>query len=96
MRFLVALLAGIIGAIAGAGGLGVLLAVVFTSIYGTFEGSAAMGGFTIGMPLGAVIGFGLGIWLVMRSTAPPGKAIAWIVGAAGLLAAIGAYVWEYA
>jgi hypothetical protein len=96
MRFLVALLAGIIGAIAGGGGLGVLLAVVFTSIYGIFEGSAAMGGFTIGMPLGAVIGFGLGIWLAMRSTAPPGKAMAWIVGAAGLLAAIGAYVWEYA
>jgi hypothetical protein len=96
MRFLVALLAGIIGAVAGAGGLGMLLAAIFTSIYGTFEGSAAMGGFTIGMPLGAIIGFGLGIWLVMRSTAPLGKVMAWVVGATGLLAAIGAYVWEYA
>ena len=96
MRFLAALLAGIIGAIAGAGGLGMLLAVIFTSIYGTFEGSAAMGGFTIGMPLGAIVGFGLGIWLVMRSTVPLGKVMAWVIGAVGLLAAIGAYVWEYA
>jgi hypothetical protein len=96
MRFLVALLAGILGALAGAGGLGMLLAYVFTAIYGPFEGSAAMGGFGIGMPLGGIIGFGLGIWLVMRSTAPLGRAMAWILGATGLLAAIGAYVWEYA
>jgi hypothetical protein len=34
--------------------------------------------------------------LAIRPPPPPGKAMAWIVGAAGLLAAIGAYVWEYA
>jgi hypothetical protein len=97
MRFLVALLAGIVGAVAGAGGLGMLLAYILTEIYGPFEGSAAMGGFMIGMPLGAIIGFGLGIWLVMRSTAlSPGKALAVVIGAIVLLIAVGAYFWEYA
>jgi len=97
MRVLVALLAGIVGAVAGAGGLGFLLAYILTAIYGPFEGSAAMGGFSIGMPLGAIIGFGLGIWLVMRSTALSlGKALAVVIGAIVLLIAVGAYFWEYA
>jgi hypothetical protein len=97
MRFLVALLAGVVGAVAGGGGMGMLLAYVLDRIYGPFEGAAAMGGFMIGMPLGAIIGFVLGIWLVMRSTAlSPGKALAVVVGAIVLLAAVGAWLWEYA
>ena len=97
MRGLAALLAGIIGAIAGAGALGMGLATLFTAIYGTFEGSAAMGGFAIGMPLGAVIGLVLGLWLILRKGGPsPGKALASVAVAAVLLVAAGAYVWEYA
>jgi len=60
MRVLAALLAGIVGAIAGAGALGMGLAYLFTAIWGSFEGSAAMGGFSIGMPLGGIIGLVLG------------------------------------
>ena len=98
MRVLAALLAGIIGAIAGAGALGMGLAYLFTAIWGGFEGSAAMGGFSIGMPLGGIIGLVLGPWLVMRQGGPssPGRAWAWVIGAAALLAVIGAYTWEYA
>jgi hypothetical protein len=97
MRVLVALLAGLVGAVAGAGGLGFLLAYILTAIYGGFEGSAAMGGFSIGMPLGAIIGFGLGIWLVMRAgTLSTGRALAWVAALIVLLVAAGAYFWEYA
>jgi len=97
MRVLAALLAGIVGAIAGAGALGMGLAYLFTAIWGSFEGSAAMGGFSIGMPLGGIIGLVLGPWLIMRQGGPsPGKALAWVAGAALILAAIGAYTWEYA
>ena len=98
MRVLVALLASIVGAIAGAGALGMGLAYLFTAIYGSFEGSAAMGGVSIGMPLGGVIGLALGPWLIMRQGGPSstGKALAWVGGTAILLVAVGAYVWEYA
>lgn len=97
MRGLAALLAGIVGAIAGAGLLGMGLASLLTAIYGTFEGSAAMGGFAIGMPLGGVIGLALGPWLVLRKGGPSaGKALASVALAAVLLVAVGAYVWEYA
>ena len=97
MRGLAALLAGIIGAIAGAGALGMGLAALFEAIYGPFEGSAAMGGFSIGMPLGGIIGVVLGPWLILRKGGPsPGKALASVAVAAVLLVAVGAYVWEYA
>jgi hypothetical protein len=97
MRVPVALLAGIVGAVAGASGLGFLLAWILTAIYGPFEGSAAMGGFMIGMPLGAVVGFGLGLWLVLRSgTLSTGRALAWLAGLIVLLTVAGAYFWEYA
>jgi hypothetical protein len=97
MRGVLALLAGLVGAIAGAGGLGFLLADIFTEIWGNFEGSAAMGGFSLGMPVGGVLGAALGLWLVLRRKAPSnGRIAAWIAGAAALLVAIGAYVWEYA
>jgi hypothetical protein len=98
MRVVAALLAAVIGAIAGAGALGMGLAYLFTAIYGSFEGSAAMGGFSIGMPFGGVIGLVLGPWLIMRQGGPssPGKALAWVAGGALLVVAVGAYVWEYA
>jgi hypothetical protein len=74
------------------------LAYLFTVIYGSFEGSAAMGGVSSGMPLGGIIGLVLGPWLVMRQGGPssPGKALARVAGAALLVMAVGAYVWEYA
>ena len=46
--------------------LSMTLAAVFTAILGGFEGSAAMGGFTVGLPLGILLGAGLGLWLVLR------------------------------
>jgi hypothetical protein len=98
MRILAAVLAAIVGAIAGAGALGMGLAYIFTAIYGSFEGSAAMGGFFIGMPLGGIIGVVLGPWLILRKGGPstPVRALAWVAGAIVLLTAYGAWVWEYA
>ncbi|MFI4999266.1 MAG: hypothetical protein ACHQK9_05245 [Reyranellales bacterium] len=98
MRVLAALLAGIVGAIAGAGALGMGLAYILTAIYGDFEGSAAMGGFFLGMPVGGIIGVVLGPWLILRKGGPstPGKALAWVAGSIVLLTAYGAWVWEYA
>ena len=43
-----------------------LLAIIFTAIWGAFEGSAAMGGVTVGLPLGGIIGFLAGGWLVLH------------------------------
>jgi hypothetical protein len=89
-RGLAALLAGLAGIIGGAGLVGVALAVLFTNIYGSFEGSAAIGGFTIGMPVGGIIGLALGLWLVLRKGAPsPGKALAWSAGVLFLVLLIG-------
>jgi len=97
MRGLLAFLAGIVGAIAGASGLGFLLAFIFTQLYGTFEGSAAMGGFAIGVPLGAIIGFALGLWLVLRrKESSHGATLGWLAACVLGLVVIGAYVWEYA
>ena len=92
IRGLAALLAGLTGAIAGAGVVGVALAALFTNIYGSFEGSAAMGGIAIGMPVGGIIGVVLGLWLVLRKGAPPpGKALAWTAGAFFLVVLFGAF-----
>jgi hypothetical protein len=98
VRVLAAVLAGIVGAIAGAGALGTVLAYILEAIYGPFEGSAAMGGFSIGMPLGGMIGLVLGPWLILRKGGPstPGKAWAWVAGAIVLLSLCGAWFWEYA
>ena len=49
-----------------------ILAIVFTAIWGAFEGSAAMGGVTVGLPLGGIIGFLLGGWLVLHFWRPAG------------------------
>jgi hypothetical protein len=62
MCFLLALLAGVLGAIVGGAVFSIGLAMFFTACWGSFEGSAAMGGFTVGLPLGALIGVGLGLW----------------------------------
>lgn len=42
------------------------LAILFTAIWGSFEGSAAMGGVSVGLPLGGLLGFGIGAWLVLH------------------------------
>ena len=54
----------------GAGVMSMVLAIVFTMIWGAFEGSAAMGGVTVGLPLGGIAGFVLGGWLVLRFSRP--------------------------
>jgi Na+/glutamate symporter len=46
------------------------LAILFTAIWGAFEGSAAMGGMTVGLPLGGLLGFGIAAWLVLRFWKP--------------------------
>ena len=92
MRGLAALLAGLAGIIAGAGLVGIGLAALFTNIYGSFEGSAAIGGFTIGMPVGGIIGLALGLWLVLRKGGPsPGKALAWSAGIFFLVVLVGVF-----
>ena len=78
-------------------GLGFLLAYIFTAMYGTFEGSAAMGGFSIGMPLGAIAGFGLALWLVLRAKAPSNRLLTlWLTVILFLMFVTGAYIWQYA
>jgi hypothetical protein len=47
-----------------------VLAIVFTLIWGAFEGSAAMGGVTVGLPLGGIAGFVIGGWLVLHFWRP--------------------------
>jgi len=70
IRWLVALLAALVGACIGAGVMAMGLGLLFTAIGGSFEGSAAMGGVAVGLPLGSVPGFGLGGWLLLRSWKP--------------------------
>ena len=66
IRWLAALLAALVCACIGAGVMAMGLAILFTAIWGSFEGAAAMGGVTVGIPLGGLIGFGLGGWLVLH------------------------------
>jgi hypothetical protein len=61
----------LVGACIGAGLMAMGLAILFTAIWGPFEGSAAMGGVTVGLPLGGLIGFGLGGWLILHFWKPP-------------------------
>ncbi len=94
---LLAIVASLAGAVAGAAGLGFLLAYIFTEMYGSFEGSAAMGGFSIGMPLGAIVGVGLALWLVLRAKAPSNRLLAlWLIAILFVMFVLGAYVWQYA
>ena len=54
-------------------------AQIFTWIYGSFEGSAAMGGGMIGGVTGVAVGFISGIWQVLRNDAKhAGAAVAWL------------------
>lgn len=97
MRGLLAFLAGVVGAIAGAQGLGLLLASILTNMYGPREGSAGMAGFFMGAPVGAIAGFALGLWLVLRrKEASPGAILAWIAAAVVALIVISPFLWEYA
>ncbi|MDP3239625.1 MAG: hypothetical protein Q8M69_04280 [Reyranella sp.] len=63
-------MAALAGACIGAGLMAMGLAILFTAIWGPFEGSAAMGGVTVGLPLGGLLGFGLGGWLLLRFWKP--------------------------
>jgi hypothetical protein len=95
MRGLLAFLAGIVGAIAGAAGLGFSLAYILTEMYGDREGSAGMGGFFMGAPIGAIAGFALGLWLVLRrKEASPGAILAWLAASVVALVVIGAFLWD--
>jgi Na+/glutamate symporter len=46
------------------------LGILFTMIGGSFEGSAAIGGVTVGLPLGGIIGILIGGWLVLHFWRP--------------------------
>jgi hypothetical protein len=48
-----------------------VLGLIFIIIGSSFEGSAAIGGVTVGLPLGGIGGFLLGGWLVLRFWRPP-------------------------
>ncbi len=70
-----------------------VLAALFTAIWGSFEDAAAMGGATVGGFAGIAIGLGLGIWLVLRKDgAHAGKALAWVAAVAFLVAILIAIV----
>jgi hypothetical protein len=64
-----------------------------TSLYGGFEGAAAMGGGMTGGTLGVFAGFGGGLWLVLRKGGHwGGTAVTWLTVAAILMLVCLAYV----
>jgi len=68
-------------------------AAAATFLYGGFEGAAAMGGGMIGGALGAVAGFGGGLWLVLRKGGHwGGTAVTWLTVVALLMLVSLAYV----
>jgi hypothetical protein len=64
------LLAAFVGSLIGAGVMSLVLGLIFIMVGGSFEGSAAIGGVTVGLPLGGIGGFLLGGWLVLRFWRP--------------------------
>ncbi|HYD05652.1 MAG TPA: hypothetical protein VEC60_07995 [Reyranella sp.] len=54
------------GAFAGACLLAMAGAFIATEIYGAFEGAAAMAGGWLGAFAGAIVGFGVALWLILR------------------------------
>jgi hypothetical protein len=88
---LFAILGGIAGAFIGAPVLAMAGAQILTWIYGNFEGSAAMGGAKLGGVAGLPLGFGGGIWLVLRKEGRwAGTALTWLwVGAFLILLCLG-------
>jgi hypothetical protein len=68
-------MAALAGACIGAGVMAMGLGLLFTAIGGSFEGSAAMGGVAVGLPLGGVLGFGLGGWLLLRFWKPAPRTV---------------------
>lgn len=82
-------MAGVLGAFVGAAVMAMALGVLATKLGGTFEGSAAMGGATVGGIGGAAIGFALSLWLVLRQGGRHGAvAFAWIAMTALAMAAM--------
>lgn len=66
-------------------------AQLFTLIYGSFEGAAAMGGATLGGAAGLLLGVGVSLWLVLRHEGKwAGTAVAWLwVGALCMIGCLG-------
>jgi hypothetical protein len=66
-------------------------AQILTWLYGTFEGSAAMGGAALGGFAGLPLGVGGGIWLVLRREGRwAGTAVTWLwVGAFFVIGCLG-------
>ena len=92
-RLLLATVAALFGAFVGAAVLAMALGILATKLGGTFEGSAAMGGATVGGIGGAAIGFGLSLWLVLRQGGRHGAvAFAWIAMTALVVAAMIAFI----
>jgi hypothetical protein len=61
--------------------LSLALIMLYSAIWGSFEGAAAMAGFAQGAILGPIIGGGLALWLALRKQgqhAP--RLIAWLGG----------------
>ena len=82
-------MAGVLGAFVGAAVLAMALGVLATKLGGTFEGSAAMGGATVGGIGGGATGVALSLWLVLRQGGRHGAvAFAWIAMTALAMAAM--------
>jgi hypothetical protein len=66
---------------------------VFTAIWGGFEGAAAMGGVSVGLPLGALLGFALGLWLALRRGGrSAGPAFLWMTIVGLVVLGVGALI----
>lgn len=87
-KFFLGLLGAIGGAAVGAPVLAMGLAVLFSQIYGTFEGAAAMAGISLGGIGGLVLGAGIGIWLVLRKGGRNAALVISILWGAAVLTAV--------
>jgi hypothetical protein len=70
MRTLIALVAGLVGALAGAALLTVVIGDADQAIEGSFEGGYAWFGLMLGVPIGGIGGFILCFWLALKLSAP--------------------------
>jgi hypothetical protein len=81
------------GAFTGACLLAMAGAFLATLLFDGFEGAAALTGGWLGAWVGAIAGFGLGLWLILRNGgAWGGKAVAGLTGTAVMIVVCLAYV----
>lgn len=69
--------------------LSVVLILLYTAIWGSFEGAAAMAGFATGAVVGPIVGGALALWLALRKQGQHAmKLIAWLAGVCVLVVVV--------